>query len=118
MGKSGNGPGKFWEIEMALTKNDGEQIMGMIARGDKKHEIAAWYGENPARIAEVESGQAFGHLTAAPAASLPPRGSPGLKGRKLKAHVKKAIEALDAGNLDAAKKHLNDGVAAFEKNEV
>lgn len=103
---------------MALTKRDGELIMGMVARGDKKHEIAAWFGENPARVAEVESGEAFGPLASAEPADLPPRGSPGLKGRKLRAFVNKAIASLEAGNSGEALDFLKDGIASFQKNEV
>lgn len=50
---------------MTLMNKDASIILGMVARGDKRHDIAAWFGENQARIAEVEQGQ-YGNLTAAP----------------------------------------------------
>src|SRR5262249_17818138 len=64
---------------VALTYKDAAVIMGMLARGDKNHDIAAWFGENPARIAEVKDGQAFGVVPAAPADELPQKGAVGPK---------------------------------------
>lgn len=68
---------------MALTYKEAAIVLGMAARGDKKHDIAAWFGENQARVAEVEAGE-FGTLALAPAAELPPKGAPGPKGRRLR----------------------------------
>jgi len=101
---------------MALTQNDAKIILGMVARGDKRHDIAAWFGENQARIKEAEDG-AYGTLEIAPSDELPPKGAPGVKGRKLLAFVKKAIAALDAGNAEEAKQHLNAGAARFNQHE-
>lgn len=74
---------------MTLTNKDAQIVLGMVARGDKRHDIAAWFGENQARIAEVEAGE-YGNLVAAPASDLPPKGAPGLKGRRLRAFTAKA----------------------------
>lgn len=101
---------------MTITTGDVPTILGMVARGDKKHHIAAWYGENPARIAEVEDGQ-LGLPPIAPAHMLPPKGSPGLKGRKLKAFVEKALAALNANDVLSAKKALEDGLQRFNSHE-
>jgi hypothetical protein len=46
----------------------------MILRGDRKHDIAAFFGVNPGRIADVESGRRFPSVPAAPEADLPPPG--------------------------------------------
>jgi hypothetical protein len=47
----------------------------MILRGDRKHDIAAFFGVNPGRIAEVESGRRrFPSVPAAPEANLTPPG--------------------------------------------
>jgi hypothetical protein len=46
----------------------------MILRGDRKHDIAAFFGVNPGRIADVESGRRFNSVPAAPEAELPPPG--------------------------------------------
>jgi hypothetical protein len=31
----------------------------MLARGDRQHDVAAWFGVNAGRIAEIASGQRF-----------------------------------------------------------
>lgn len=102
---------------MALSNRDASIILGMVARGDKRHDIAAWFGENQARIAEVEQG-AFGNLQAAPANDLPPRGAPGPKGRRLRSKVARAIEAFDGGNAAEARRLMQEGIDDFNRNEI
>lgn len=101
---------------MALSSNDVKIILGMSARGDKKHDIAAWFGENQARIAEAEAGE-YGVFEMAPADQLPPKGAPGPKGRYLKAFVEKAVAALEAGKADEASKALKDGLVRYNRHE-
>jgi hypothetical protein len=91
-------------------------IRGMLKRGDKQHDVAAWFSENQARIVEAEQGK-FGVHEAAPVDELPPRGAPGPKGQKIKAFAEKALSALEAGNVEEARKHLVDGIARYNKNE-
>lgn len=81
-----------------LTAEDAAQVKGMLARGDRQHDIASWFGVNGGRIAEIAIGNTFGGVQAAPANSLPP-GGPYLSG-------KAASEAIRA--LDAAKAALAD----------
>ena len=76
-----------------------------------------WFGENQARIAEIEQGS-HGSISAAPAADLPPKGAPGPKGRRMRAFANKALEALDAGDVEAAKKALQDGIARYDRHEA
>lgn len=102
---------------MALTQHDAKIVMGMLARGDNHHDIAAWFGENQGRVADVESGRMYGILPAAPAADLPPKGSPGPKGRRMRAFASKALKALEDGNVAEAEKALKDGLAAYDRNE-
>jgi hypothetical protein len=102
---------------MTLTNRDASLVLGMSARGDKKHDIAAWFGENQARIAEVEQGQ-YGSVTAAPANELPPKGAPGPKGRRLRSRVTKAVEALERNDVPSAMQLLKDGLTDFSKNEA
>jgi hypothetical protein len=102
--------------DMSLTNRDAQIVLGMIARGDKQHDIAAWFGENQARIVEVEKGS-HGSLSAAPSSDLFPRGSPGPKGRRLRASARKAIEHLEKGDSLAALQALRDGLAQFERHE-
>ena len=102
---------------MALTNNEAKIILGMILRGDKQHDIAAWFGENQARIVEVEKGS-HGPLAPAPKSDLPPKGSPGPKGRRLRAFVAKALKALEDGSPSEATKILKSGVEAYDRNEA
>lgn len=102
---------------MALTNEQASIILGMVARGDKRHDIAAWYGENQARVAEVEDGK-YGQLQAASAEKLPPKGAPGPKGRRLRSAVLKALEALETNDPAKAKVLLSDAVTNFNKNEA
>ncbi len=102
---------------MALSHNDGKVVMGMLMRGDKNHDIAAWFGENPARVVEVENGTMFGSVPpAAKADDLPPRGAVGPKARRLRAYVADALAALEKGDVDTAVKELTGGLAAFDKH--
>ncbi len=102
---------------MALTNRDAAIVLGMVARGDKRHDIAAWFGENQARIAEIEQGS-HGSIAAAPATDLPPKGAPGPKGRRLRAFVKKALEALEANDVAAAKEALHEGSEIYDRHEA
>jgi hypothetical protein len=106
---------------MALTHKDATIVMGMLARGDKNHDIAAWFGENPARVAEVKDGEAFGVVPAAPAAELPPKGAVGPKARRLRAYTLDALNILKekgADGVNDAIKELADGISSFDKHEA
>ncbi len=59
---------------ITLSAADGALIKGMLNRGDRQHDIAAWFGVNGGRIAEVANGIRFGSIQAAHEAELPPRG--------------------------------------------
>jgi hypothetical protein len=59
----------------ALTSKDAAIVLAMQARGDRDHDIAAWFGVNQGRVAEVKDGK-FGSGALAPANSLPPKGHP------------------------------------------
>src|SRR4051812_30921774 len=84
------------ELTMALSNKDMSIVMGMLARGDHQHDIAAWFCENGGRIAEIARGD-HGAIAAAPKAELPPRGAVGRKGRRLRAYVNDALSALRNG---------------------
>jgi hypothetical protein len=89
----------------------------MAARGDKHHDIAAYFGENQARVAEVLSGEMFGTLSAASSDELPPKGAPGVKGKRLVAHVEKALAALAKGNTEDAVSTLKAGLDRWHRHE-
>lgn len=101
---------------ISLYKSDARVILGMVARGDREHDIAAWFGVNQGRIAEVKKGE-YGTLESAPANELPPSGPPGVKGRRIRASLDGAIAALEAGNADGGIEILKAAVGRYDTNE-
>jgi hypothetical protein len=61
------------EPEFRLDAKMAALIKGMLARGDKQSDIAACFGINGGRIAEINIGQRFAHV-AAETGNLPPAG--------------------------------------------
>ncbi len=59
---------------ITLSAADAALIKGMLRRGDSQHDIAAWFGVNGGRVAEIAVGVRFGEIQAASAADLSPRG--------------------------------------------
>jgi hypothetical protein len=100
-----------------LQSADAPIIFGMVARGDRDHDIAAWFGVNQGRIAEVKDGTKFGIVAAAPVSDLPPQGAPGVKGRRLYEKVKRAIREIDKGDSTKAKAILEEGLAVYDTDE-
>jgi hypothetical protein len=101
---------------MTMTTHDAKVAIGMLARGDNQHDVAAWFGENQARIVEASQGK-YGTTEAAPASELPPKGPPGIKGRRLHAFVEKALVALKAGNTPGAIEQLEAGIERYNISE-
>lgn len=56
-----------------LTERDASLVKGMLTRGDRQHDIAAWFGVNGGRIAEIATGASFARVPMA-AGGLPPPG--------------------------------------------
>lgn len=102
---------------MSLTNNDASIVMGMVARKDNDHNIAAWFGVNQGRIAEVKAGS-HGQVQPAPAAELPPKGAPGLKGRRLRGAVEKAVALLAQKEFAAAEETLVAALKKYNTNEA
>ena len=67
---------------VTLDAADASIVKGMLERGDRQHDIAAWFGVNGGRIAEIATGAKFAHVVAATATDLPPQG-PYLSGREM-----------------------------------
>ncbi len=44
---------------LTLTAQDAALIRGMIERGDRHHDIAAFFGVNQGRIAEIKGGSRY-----------------------------------------------------------
>lgn len=63
-----------------LDEDDAAIVKGMLLRGDRQHDIAAWFGVNGGRIAEISTGAKFAEVEAAHQ-DLPPPG-PYLSGRQ------------------------------------
>jgi hypothetical protein len=57
-----------------LDERDAAVVKGMLARGDRQHDIAAWFGVNGGRIAEIATGQKFSIVRAEVSENLPPVG--------------------------------------------
>jgi hypothetical protein len=85
-----------------LTPSDACQVLGMVDRGDRQHDIAAWFGVNPGRIAEVKGKEEL-FPDAEPVEELPPPG-PYHSGRAAAAAVQALEEAKNA--LDLAKARI------------
>jgi hypothetical protein len=100
-----------------LTNNDASIVMGQVARGDRDHDIAGWFGVNQGRIAEVKEGS-HGSVAVAKAEDLPPKGPPGVKGRRLRYTIGEIAKALDAGDVEKAKALVAQGISRFDENEA
>jgi hypothetical protein len=105
---------------IALTNRDAAKALGMIARGDREHDIACYFGVNQARIAEVKDGS-HGALPLVSSDELPPKRPSGIKGRRLRASVGKATELLqdcDDECARAASGLLQDAIARYDADEA
>lgn len=65
---------------ISLSRTDAALVKGMLRRGDRQHDIAAWFGVNGGRIAEVSTGARHGDVLPARDEILPPPG-PYMPGR-------------------------------------
>jgi len=101
----------------SLTKADIPFVFGMQKRGDREHDIAAWFGVNQGRVAEVKDGRHPG-IEPSPADKLPPKGPPGIKGRRLRSAVVKAIVALNDDDAEGALAVLNKARERYDANEA
>jgi hypothetical protein len=57
-----------------LSVQDAAIAKAMIARGDRQHDVAAWFGVNGGRIGEIASGRKFANVMPAAQGNLPPPG--------------------------------------------
>lgn len=101
-----------------LMQKDAEIVLGQVARGDREHDIAAWFGVNQGRIAEVKKGDGWGSLTAASADRLPPKGAPGIKGRRLRDAVGAALARLEKGEQFDIAAALSAAAQKYDANEA
>ena len=54
-----------------LSDEDATIVKGMLARGDRQHDIAAWFGVNGGRIANVATGKTYANVPIAAPERLP-----------------------------------------------
>lgn len=95
---------------VSLTEADAAVAKGMLARGDRQHDIAAWFGVNGGRIAELASGKLFWWVRPAPIdGKLPPPG-PYPCGREATAAL--AALAVAEAAVDAARRAVLQRSAA------
>lgn len=88
---------------ISLDYADVAIVKAMLQRGDRQHDIAAWFGVNGGRIAEISSGIKFSSVQAC-SGPLPPPG-PYMSGQQsqiakqalldTRATLEKMIEEID-----------------------
>lgn len=100
-----------------LKANDAPVILAMQARGDREHDIAAWFGVNQGRVAGVKDGK-FGFPPLAQQSTLPPSGAPGVKGKRLRTSVARAVALIKAGKHQDALAELEKGETRYDTNEA
>jgi hypothetical protein len=77
---------------MSLNTQEIAIVKGMLERGDRQHDIAAYFGINGGRVAEVKTGMRGHDVEAAPQDALPPAG-PYMAGRSA-LHARNTLLAL------------------------
>lgn len=85
-----------------LTVDDASIAKAMLIRGDRQHDVAAWFGVNGGRIAEISTGATFRDVAPASPESLPPPGPyPGARvAVAAKAALDSALAALSRAERD------------------
>jgi hypothetical protein len=98
---------------ITLKHRDECIVKGMIARGDRQHDIASYFGVNPARVNEVANGNGnYPNAQPTPEADLPPQG-PYLTRFAVLGVIDTLNEAIEALDMAAAEEELADVKAAI-----
>jgi len=105
---------------ISLNSADAAIVKGMLARGDRQHDIAAWFGVNGGRVADIKTGKAFVEVSQVAAAKLPPP-RPYLAGKDAHAALK-ALETVSetihaALQLVGDLKDADTAIYALEETE-
>ncbi|MGY3347723.1 MULTISPECIES: hypothetical protein [unclassified Bradyrhizobium] len=88
-------------------------VKGMLARGDRQHDIASYFGVNGGRIAEIASGGGnYPNAQPSSDADLPPEG-PYLTRFAVKGIIDTLNEAIEALDMAAAEEDIADVKAAI-----
>ena len=80
---------------ISLCAEDARIVKGMLARGDRQHDVAAYFGVNGGRIAEIAKGKAFASVRPAAPEVLPGKG-PYLSGREVEVLITSIARAKTA----------------------
>ena len=80
-----------------LTEHDAAIVKAMLARGDRQHDIAAWFGVNGGRVGEIASGSAYRSVQPETGVNVPPTG-PYPTGRDATIALQALVAARDAIN--------------------
>ena len=96
---------------MPLNDQEVAIVKGMLARGDRQHDIAAYFGVNGGRVGEISIGKRGQGISASAAQLLPPPG-PYLAGRS-------ALRARDTlvALRDLIDEAIND-IDLYERQDV
>lgn len=99
---------------MGLSYREVEIVKGMLERGDRQHDIAAFLGVNGGRIGEVAKGEGpYPEAKARDGGSLPPPG-PYLTKCALQSVIQTFNHAIDAIELAEEANNMADVKAALE----
>jgi hypothetical protein len=97
-----------------LTETDAALVKGMLRRGDRQHDIAAWFGVNGARIAEIATGPRYANVPPARDELLPLPG-PYMPGRIAHATVAGLQRVRDI--LERAARDCDEALGQIENSE-
>lgn len=89
-----------------LTEDDARIVKGMLKRGDRQHDIAAYFGVNAGRIADISTGLRFREAPARRQQHLPPPGPYSVRDLMLALHDVHTRVLL--GDLGGAQKLLDE----------
>ena len=89
-------------------------VKGMLARGDRQHDIASYFGVNGGRIAEIATGDnAYPNAQPTPEPELPPPG-PYMTKFAVQGVIDALNEAIEALDLAEQENELADVKAAIQ----
>jgi len=97
----------------SLSYRETQVVKGMLLRGDRQHDIAAYFGVNGGRVAEIASGDcAYPNAPPTPPAELPPPG-PYLSKFAVQSVIEAVNDAIAAIDLADQQEEVADVKAAL-----
>ena len=98
---------------MSLTHSETRYVKGMLARGDRQHDIASYFGLNSGRIAEVAAGNCdYPNAEPIKEGQLPPPG-PYLTKYAVESVIESLNEAIKIIEIAEVEEHVEDVKAAL-----